>query len=258
MPDNWVKTSLTSQEYGLYEVDGYTVQGGKVTALLDYIPASELPEETEESVKEVRGDDAVDAKDRLAELLDCPYYIVSYGEEVDVFEVENKGLRHHRTFSDASDFGQWTMQIRDRAITKYTRDTSSWSSLERKLIENDVGAPGDLDSFLYQDGDIQAVIEWQTTNKVSPADHSNNRWFSDDINRWKPLWTISEQLDVPLIIVVWSPKQKYPGVRIKRVSDMTFKGPDAGLEYSVDQTMPNARSNSNTIASVLSDTIQET
>lgn len=257
MPDNWVKTSLTSQEYGLYEVDGYTVQDGEVTALLDYILASELPEVTEESVKEVRGNDAVDAKYRLAELLGCPYYIVPYAGEVDVFELGEDGLRHHRTFSDASEFGQWTMQIRDRAITKYTRDTSSWSSLERKLIENDVGAPGDLDSFIYQDGDIQAIIEWQTTNKVSPADHSNNRWFSDDIGRWKPLWTISEQLDVPLIIVVWSPKRKYPGVRIKRVSNATFEGHDAGLEYSVDQTMPNARSNPDTIASVLSDAVRE-
>jgi len=67
MPDNWVKTSLNSQEYGLYEVDGYTVQDGEVTALLDYNLASELPEVTEESVLEVRGNDAVDAKYRLAD-----------------------------------------------------------------------------------------------------------------------------------------------------------------------------------------------
>ena len=257
MPDNWVKTSLTSQEYGLYEVDGYTVQDGEVTALLDYIPASELPEVTENSVKKVRGDNAVDAKCRLAELLACPYYIVPHAGEVDVFELGEDGLRHHRAFSDASEFGQWTMQIRDRAITKYTRDTSSWSSVEQKLIENDVGAPGDLDSFIYQDGDIQSIIEWQTTNKVSPADHSNNRWFSDDVGRWKPLCTISEQLDVPVIIIVWSPKPKYPGVRIKRVSNATFEGHDAGLEYSVDQTMPNARSNPDTIASVLSEAVRE-
>jgi len=256
MPDNWVKAALTDRGYGLHEVNGYTVQDDEVTALLDYIPASEMPQATRSAVKDFCGAEAIDAKARLAEQLGCPYYIVRYNGQVDLFELTDAGLEHTSTFTDASDFGKWTMTIRDRAITKYTRDTSSWTSLERELIDNDVGAPGDLDSFIYRDGNIQGIIEWQTTNKSSPAGHSNNRWFSDDVGRWKPLWTISRQLDVPLIILVWSPKSKYDGVRIKRVSDITFHGPDAGLEYSVDQNIPDARSGHDTIASELSDAVR--
>lgn len=256
MPDNWVKTSLIDRGYGLHEVDGYTVQDNKVTALIDYIPSSMMAQADVSTVKDIRGADAIDAKIRLAEELDCPYYVVRYNGQVELFKFTDERLEHDSTFKDVSEFGQWTMTIRDRAIKKYTRDTSSWSSLEQELINNDVGAPGDLDSFYYERGNVQAIIEWQTTNKDSPAEHSNNDWFSDDIGRWKPLWTISRQINAPLIILVWSPKSKYDGVRIKRVSDISFQGANMGLEYSVDRNIPDARSSHDTIASELSNIAQ--
>lgn len=258
MPNNWVKTSLAGENYGMYEVDGYTVKNKTVTSLMDYVSNEELNTEiSKQSIEDVHGADTISAKLRLSECLGCPYYLVHYSGNIQTYKVGSKTLRHKDTFADSSDFGEWTMQIRDRKINKYTRDTSSWTSLEEELIDNDVGAPGDLDSFIYQDGEVRAIIEWQTTNKKSPEDHSNNRWFSDDVGRWKPLWTLSQRLNVPLIIIVWSPKIKYPDVRIKTVNNIEFNGHDSGLSYSSDHIISNAKSNTNQLTNELSKAINE-
>ena len=88
-----------------------------------------------------------------------------------------------------------------------------------------------------------AIIEFQTTNKISVAKHCNNKYFGysgdrggankGDEQRWKVAHQLALETKLPLVVIVWSPKETE--IKYKVVSDVVYSddyaGRRAGLVY---------------------------
>jgi hypothetical protein len=116
---------------------------------------------------------------------------------------------------------------------------------------------GNLDSILFSEkGEAKAIIEFQTTIKSSVQDHCNNTFFlpkggrKGDEQRWRVVHCLSKQSGLPIIILVWSPKEIGGHIKYKVVGEIRYSedSTNPGLLYkekkllSIDEVIGNLKS----------------
>ena len=72
---------------------------------------------------------------------------------------------------------------------------------------------------------MKAIFEFSRTRKYPVKSHDINRYFSYDINRWKVLDILREQLNVSLYIVIWSSDERI--VKLHKLWDVK----ESALDY---------------------------
>lgn len=244
--DNWVSTALNEVDIEFYSYEGYTIAADEVTAVFDRRRTEDISNVGEDALHEAFlrdvGNQPLEAKLNVAALLDVPYFLALYDESnVGVYELSNDSARLETQFSSYEAFGEWTMQFRDRNMDKGFEHDSNLPQFDKQLREAGYPWPGNLDSVWVEDGDVRAIIEFQTTNVTEVCKHSNNKYFSADTQRWKVIDLVAQQLGRPLVIMVWSPNANDTDVRLKKVEEITYSGRGKGLTYETDQVISNAQ-----------------
>lgn len=243
--DNWVSTALDEVDIEFYAYEGYTIADDEVTAVFDRRRTEDISDVGGDALHEAFldevGNQTLEAKLNVAARLDVPYFLALYDDSnVGVYEISDDSAQFKTHFSSYKDFGEWTMQFRDRDMNKGFEHDSNLPRFDKQLREAGYPWPGNLDSVWVEDGDVRAVIEFQTTNVTAVRKHSNNKFFSADKQRWKVIDLVAQQLDRPLVIIVWSPNADDTDIRLKRVEEITYSGRGKGLTYETDQVISNA------------------
>lgn len=244
--DNWVSTVLNEVDIEFYAYEGYTIAAAEVTAVFDRRRTEDISDVGEDALHEAFlnevGNQTLEAKLNVAALLDIPYFIALYDDSnVGVYELSDDSARFETKFSSYEAFGEWTMQFRDRDMDKGFEHDSNLPQFDKQLRKAGYPWPGNLDSVWVEDGDVRAIIEFQTTNVTAVRKHSNNKYFSADTQRWKVIDLVAQQLGRPIVIIVWSPNAEDTDVRLKKVEEITYSGRGKGLRYETDQVIPNAQ-----------------
>lgn len=243
--NNWVSATLDELDIEFYAYEGYTIADDEVTTVFDRRRTEDIGDVGGDALHETFldevGNQTLEAKLNVAALLDVPYFLALYdGSNVAVYELSNDSARLENQFSSYEDFGKWTMQFRDRDMNKGFEHDRKLPRFDKRLREAGYPWPGNLDSVWVEDGDVRAVIEFQTTNVTAVRKHSNNKYFSADTQRWKVIDLVAQQLDRPLVIIVWSPNADDTDVRLKMVEEINYSGQEKGLKYKTDQVISNA------------------
>lgn len=244
--DNWVSEALNEVDIEFYAYEGYTIADDEVTAVFDRRQTEDISSVGEDALykaflNEV-GNQTLEAKLNVTTLLDVPYFLALYDDSsVGVYELSDDSARLETQFSSYEAFGEWTMQFRDRDMDKGFEHDSDLPQFDKQLREAGYPWPGNLDSVWVEDGDVRAIIEFQTTNVTAVSKHSNNKYFSADTQRWKVIDLVAQQVGRPLIIVVWSPNAGDTDVRLKKVEEINYSGRKKGLTYETDQVISNAQ-----------------
>ncbi|QLG30165.1 hypothetical protein HUG10_21495 (plasmid) [Halorarum halophilum] len=238
---NWLHPQLRSAGLDIYDIEGYSLDEDteSVELLIDRVRVDDVrgynPGRVWREYQGMADDDEVHAKHMLARRADCDYTVALYDDErVRVYFISEhtaKPLTDELTFPE---FGVWVFSHNSTTeLSKEFIHDEQFPSLDAALRANGTPWPPNLDGFWYDGDRVRCLIEYQTTNVTSPANHSNNRYFSEDLGRWKHLWGMAEALDLPLVIVVWSPNDQYADeVKVKLVHDVQFVGRERGLSYA--------------------------
>lgn len=225
---NWVKQKLEDDGVTLIRFEGFTVKNGLVTSLLDRGMVSVAQSHEECLSAEI---DALQAEFRsklkFADLLGIPYWYLTYSYIPEAAYLWRLKLGEEaicrKKYSGFKDFGNDLKKIRELNMTKPYRE-SGLPEIDIKLRQAKTPWPGNLDGVLVQQGIPRAIIEWQTTSKISVRKHCNNRFFSADQNRWRVNQIIAQQAKLPLVIVVWSPNEVAGDIKYKIVENIVFNG----------------------------------
>lgn len=244
---NWVSNRLEKAGFVLIAFEGYTIQAGKVSLLLDRalfsgLPVHYTPANLLARLRSKYGR-IYDFKVRFSEFLKVPWYFLCYQynpEKAILVEPTLTDCRIIREFSSIVEFGQWTQTFRDmRMLSPY--EESDLPRIDQILRGAGIPWPGNLDTLLFSREKLLALVEFQNTRKATVKDHCNNAWFlpsagrKGDINRWKALDVIRLHANLPLLIIVWS--QREPDtIKFKRVEDIIYRdqhgGKTPGLYYT--------------------------
>lgn len=259
--NNWVKEKLLNDnKFKIISFEGYTIKNNRVTALFDrrnFIDGNFDTLSDEEIERIIYNQDPfLESKLFFARLLDVDYYYIFYKYEDNLnkellysfrFDISRKlyTLKPRKTkFNDFCSFIEKTSSFRDlKMLSSYQE--SNIPKID-KIFRDRCSYPwmGNLDGLFLNDqnGNPKALIEFQTTIKTPVAEHCNNLWFAPkgsrkgDEQRWKVFHTLAKQSNLPLIIIVWSPKEVNGNIKYKIVSDVIYSndpsGRKAGLVYS--------------------------
>jgi hypothetical protein len=80
------------------------------------------------------------------------------------------------------------------------------SNVDNVLREGGLEWGGNVDGILANEQSVKAIIECRKTNKSSLSSYDPNNYFhyrGGDYNTWRPLYNISEVLNVPLILLTF-------------------------------------------------------
>ena len=252
--NNWVKSRLLQDEFKIIDFEGYTIMNEKVTGLFDRrlfiqneIDFSKLSEDDVLEIIE-REEPYLSAKVNFSNILDTHYRYVFYSYEPEylyVYRFEDNILKFKAEFDNFCTFINYTRKIRDLAMISPLEETDM-PNIDH-ILRNRCGYAwmGNLDGlFLSENGDTpKALVEFQTTNKISVKDHCNNTWFAPrngrkgDEQRWKVFDTLSKQSKLPLVIIVWSPNEVDGDIKYKVVKEIIYSddkfGREPGITYCV-------------------------
>lgn len=117
---------------------------------------------------------------------------------------------------------RWMSRLKGILVSKRFVELGRLSYIDKCLRLHGVPWPGNLDGFLFNEivKDVKAVFEFSRTRKTPVEYHNLNRYFSEDINRWKPLDLLRKSLNVPLYIIIWSSDEKIVKLHeVQNVSD---------------------------------------
>lgn len=229
---NWVRGKLQQSGFGLHSFEGYTIKQNRVTLLLDRMLFSGTPEEytLENLFSKLRNEAGAsfDHKVDFANRLGVPWYFLCYmydPEKAFLIEIRSTICNLVDSFISISHFGKWTMSYRDLTMLS-PYEESGLPNIDTILRKNRTPWPGNLDALLSRDGVLIAILEFQNTTKYTVSDHCNNTWFlprggrKGDKLRWKVLDLLRLQAKLPLIILVWSPKEST--TKFKVVKDIVY------------------------------------
>lgn len=234
---NWVHPLLRENGFEIFDIEGYSLDEntGTVELLIDRRKVDDVRAydegqawgEFENTIEE----NELDAKKALASHAGCEYAVALYDDErVQVYTFDP--VDQITDVLSFPEFGQWVFGHNStKEINKEFIHDENFPSFDAALRSNNTPWPPNLDGFWYDEDSVQCLIEYQTTKIAKVANHSNNRWFSSDIGRWKHLYGLSEALDLPLIIIVWSPNDDDNDIKLKRVHEVNFTGQRRGLSY---------------------------
>jgi hypothetical protein len=230
---NWVSSRLKQTGFELVAFEGYTVKANKVSLLLDRALFSGKPEQYTSTsfITKLRSEygTAYDHKVQFSKLLGIPWYFLCYQympEKALLVELDLTNCRTVKSFSSIAEFGEWTETYRDM-VMQSPYEESRLPRIDKILREAGIPWPGNLDTLLYHNENLLALIEFQNTVRSSVKDHCNNTWFlpqgrrKGDVNRWKALDVIRLHANLPLIIIVWS--QNEPDIiKFKSVENIVY------------------------------------
>lgn len=234
---NWVHPVLRQNGFDIFDIEGYSLDEdtGTIELLIDRRKVNDVRaynqgrawREFEETIDE----NELEAKTALASHAGCDYAVALYDDErVQVYTFDP--IDEVTDVLSFAEFGAWVFGHNStEELSKDFIHDENFPSLDAALRANDTPWPPNLDGFWYDEDGVQCLIEYQTTNLAKVANHSNNRYFSSDIGRWKHLYGMAEALDLPLIIIVWSPNKDDDDVKLKRVHEVNFSGQQRGLSY---------------------------
>lgn len=215
---SWVYDILLKAGIRLPTVEGYSVKEN-VTALFERLKSTVGVQEwhAEEISKWVEENENIaDWLDRilLASRLEVPLYLVLWQEQkeefriLSVFATKGKHLevKDEELFSSCKDLANWMSNLKGIQVSKRFIEGGRLSSIDECLRVYGVPWPGNLDGFLLnqQTHGVNAIFEFSRTRKFPVTTHDLNLYFSQDVNRWKPLDMMRKQLNTPLYILIWS------------------------------------------------------
>lgn len=186
------------------------------------------------------------AKIKFSEQINCPYvfFVYSYSTQESVlFHLTEDTAKKVKTFARWKEFANWTMKYRDlKMLSVY--EESGLPEIDIAMRKLGIPWPGNLDYALLKDKMPTALIEFQRTTKASVHSHCNNTWFlpsgprKGDVNRWLAIDIIRKQVNLPLLIIVWSTKEKK--IKLKLVEKIIYpEDPESpkGLRYKKKEMM---------------------
>lgn len=236
---SWVYDILLKAGIRLPTVEGYSVKENKVTALFERLKSTvDVEEWTIEEIadkleKNQNKDDWVD-RIVLALTLNVSLYLVIWQDEQEKFRIlsvvaKNKSkikVKDEELFTSCKDLATWMSRLKGIQVSKRFIEAGRLSSIDECLRLYGVPWPGNLDGFLLKPKtrDVSVIFEFSRTRKFPVKTHDLNLYFSQDINRWKPLDILRKQLGVPFYILIWSSEEKL--TKIHRLRKITEKGLD--------------------------------
>lgn len=173
--------------------------------------------------------DEIRLKSKIIKSLNSAWLVLVHDKEGISFVFENIGQKWKliNRFSSATDFSNWLYENysdpRDN-ISAYQED--GLPEYDQEMRRNDKPWPGNVDGIIYMNDIPVALIEFQTTNWQSVKEHDNNDWWEPkrgrkgDEQRWASIKLNSDTLRLPIIVGVWSPKEK--NYRLKLVNSINF------------------------------------
>lgn len=240
---NWVEERLAQDNLDIFGVEGYGLDNGDVSILLDRRKVGDVRgwnagRAWREYTDEV-SDTLIEAKCELANLAGCDFHLALYdGENVRVYRIDGNDIEEVSDLMDYMDFGRWLFAHSSKdKVKKSFVNKSQLPAIDTKLRKLGTPWPGNLDGFWWDGGDVRALIEFQTTVEASVMNHSNNRWFSQDEGRWRALDALREGVDRPLVILTWSPNEDDDYVKLKKVGNIQYNGRGRGLNYSAERLL---------------------
>jgi len=250
--NNWVKNRLLEDNFKIIEFEGYTIKDNRVTGLFDRRLFTQINFDilSENDVLNIIQSEELylSAKVHFTNLLGVYYRYVFYSyvpELVYVYRFEKNLLKYKSKFTNFCDFINQTHKIRDLTMSSPLEETNM-PQIDH-ILRNRCGYAwmGNLDGLFLSTSENapKALVEFQTTNKISVKNHCNNTWFTPrngrkgDEQRWKVFDILSKQSNLPLIIIVWSPNEVDGDIKYKVVKDIIYsddsQGREPGLIYSV-------------------------
>jgi len=227
---NWAFKCIDDiKNYHVESLEGYTLDYNKgISIIMDRASTDDYSEIQSLSQKEVvklilaLEGDSIQRKIKFASLYKIPYRYALYSEKechyVWVYKFQDtKGLLE-REFTSYEEFGDWLNNKRSLSISKNfghntstIKGTSKFSKLpifDQALRNNGTPWLANLDGIIFNDNnDPIALLEMQTTYKISPKNHDNNKYYlqGQDINRFDIIEVASIQSGLPWFIITWSP-----------------------------------------------------
>jgi hypothetical protein len=235
---SWVYDTLLKAGIRLPTVEGYSVKE-KVTALFERLKSTVgvqkwSAEEISKWVEEHQN--IADWLDRIvfASTLEVPLYLVLWQDQKEEFRIlsvatakeKHIEVEDEELFSSCKDLASWMSDLKGIQVSKRFIEGGRLSSIDECLRVYRVPWPGNLDGFLLnqQTQGVNAIFEFSRTRKFPVKTHNLNLYFSQDVNRWKPLDIMRKQLNVPLYILIWSSDESL--VKIHCLRKITEKGLD--------------------------------
>lgn len=201
--DNWVRDLLDRAGIVLHTVEGYAVRDGAVTALLERRRSSVnvrawSGEEVAEELTYEHTFSSWRARWTLARRLDVPLYVVLWREDGVRFRVVFSvarceggalSLGEEELFDSCEALAAWMARLKGMPVSKGFVERGRLGRIDRCLQEQGVPWPGNLDGFLFDPlgEQIGAIVEFSRTRKARVAEHDVNRYYRQDVNRWRPL-----------------------------------------------------------------------
>lgn len=142
------------------------------------------------------------------------------------------------------EFIAWWRERKQTVQTKgYRSDLSGrikGSYFDKVLETNDEKWGGNIDGYLVDwssgDAEIRGIVENRFTNNCSLYDYDPNRYFKNnggDYNTWLPLMKLSQQMNLPLILMTYS---RQPGeMNLAGLTRIRSLNKD-GIMYAADQS----------------------
>lgn len=239
---NWIAKKLRHDGIDIFGVEGYTKMNKDISMFIDRRRVTDVRGWNAESVlseyENNSRDGEISAKTQLANCGGCGYHLCLYDKQyVRVYEITDNAIFTVSSLLDYAEFGKWLSSKKSKKeVKKGFINMDQLPEIDTKLRKLGTSWPSNLDGFWW-DNTVRSLIEFQTTVKASVMNHSNNRYFTQDEGRWRSLDVLRNAIDVPLIILTWSPNEDDNWIKIKKVGRINYSGRDRGLNYTDERLL---------------------
>jgi len=229
---NWVKNEILKSGLDLLSFEGYTIKNSTVSLLLDRgcfsIDCANINALVLFNTLLSNNSFHLKSKVDFAEKLNCKYVFFCYSyinENCCIYLLTSDNATLLESFSTLKEFAEWSNKFRDLVMTS-NYEGDDLPILDRRLRKLGIPWPGNLDYALLKDHIPVALIEFQTTYKLTVAKHCNNDYFlpspyrKGDVNRWLAIDIIRKQSKLPLLVIVWSPNESC--IKLKVVDKIVY------------------------------------
>ena len=254
--NNWVKRKLVEDGFTIIEFEGFTVKDEKVTGFFDRRMFDNLDFDnlSDDEVFTLIEKEEVNLDEKIAfsKSMDIYYRYVFYSynpRSIYVYRFEDGKLRFKQKYNDFCKFIEETKKIRNLTMSSPLEERGM--PLIDHILRNECNYAwmGNIDGLFVSNksNNARALVEFQTTKRVSVKLHCNNTFFAPrgkrkgDEQRWKVSDIFSQHSKLPLIIIVWSPKEVNGDIKYKIVEEIVFSdnksGKRIGLHYSTKEVI---------------------
>ncbi len=254
--NNWVKNKLLAENFQIIEYEGYTIKNNRVTGLFDRRLFTDVDFDImniTDVTKIIHSEEPLLSSKLMFAASIGEYYryvFYSYDPEcIYVYRFENKILKLKKKYNNFCDFINETKKIRDLTMSSPLQEAGMPNIDHIFRGRCKYAWMGNLDGLFLSNrsGVPKALVEFQTTQRVTVRNHCNNTWFAPrngrkgDEQRWKVFDILSKQSNLPLIIIVWSPNEVDGDIKYKVVKEIIYSNDsrkrEAGLVYSTKEVI---------------------